>query len=88
LSAVLMMPWPLKSRNDGLYEWQATAAKTKQPSHMRRPDDRPFAFAGLWERGEKSNTPDSREEVPGTPIITRLADGVRYPLDSQSPKPP
>lgn len=32
---------------DGFYEWKATAAKTKQPYHMHRPDHRPFAFAGL-----------------------------------------
>jgi putative SOS response-associated peptidase YedK len=34
---------------DGFYEWQA-AGKHKQPFCIRLADDRPFAFAGLWER--------------------------------------
>jgi putative SOS response-associated peptidase YedK len=31
----------------GFYEWKA-AAGGKRPYHFRRPDGRPFAFAGLW----------------------------------------
>jgi putative SOS response-associated peptidase YedK len=34
---------------DGFYEWVATGSG-KQPVHIRRPDRRPFALAGLWER--------------------------------------
>jgi putative SOS response-associated peptidase YedK len=33
---------------DGFYEWQRTGPK-KQPYFIRLADDRPFAFAGLWE---------------------------------------
>lgn len=33
---------------DGYYEWKKEGAK-KRPFHIRRRDDRPFAFAGLWE---------------------------------------
>jgi putative SOS response-associated peptidase YedK len=33
---------------DGYYEWQAVG-KQKQPYFIRRRDDRPFGFAGLWE---------------------------------------
>ena len=41
---------------DGYYEWQ-TVGKTKQPYFIRRGDDRPFGFAGLWEsRAEKDGT--------------------------------
>ncbi len=33
---------------DGYYEWQKTGSR-KQPFFIRMQDDRPFAFAGLWE---------------------------------------
>ena len=36
---------------DGFYEWQA-AGRRKQPYFIRLRDDRPFAFAGLWEMWE------------------------------------
>ncbi len=36
---------------DGFYEWQqpATPRGKKQPYYIHRPDNAPFAFAGLWE---------------------------------------
>ena len=34
---------------DGFYEWQRTDGK-KQPFFFRMRDDRPFGFAGLWDR--------------------------------------
>lgn len=36
---------------DGFYEWRRAGA-TKQPYFIHLADDRPFAFAGLWERWE------------------------------------
>ena len=36
---------------DGFYEWQQ-AGRTKQPYFIHLRDDRPFAFAGLWEAWE------------------------------------
>ena len=37
---------------DGFYEWQA-GGRRKQPYFIRLRDDRPFAFAGLWEMWEE-----------------------------------
>ena len=34
---------------DGFYEWRNLADGGKQPYYLTLPDDRPFAFAGLWE---------------------------------------
>jgi len=47
---------------DGFYEWQRSGGR-KQPYFIRLRDDRPFAFAGLWECWE-GNMP--RETGPGT----------------------
>ena len=40
---------------DGFYEWQKTDSKTKIPHYIRMAKDRPFAFAGLWERWHGSD---------------------------------
>lgn len=38
---------------DGFYEWQKTG-RQKQPYYIRLKDDRPFGFAGVWERWSKT----------------------------------
>ena len=67
---------------DGYYEWR-TNGKAKQPYHFRYPDQRPFAFAGLWEawRGPEGN--DAPLET--CTIITTAARGIAATLHERMP---
>jgi putative SOS response-associated peptidase YedK len=71
---------------DGFYEWQATAdtkpkSKTpKQPFHIHFPDQRPFAFAGLWEQWLKEETP-----LETCTIITTTANQTLQSLHDRMP---
>lgn len=45
---------------DGYYEWQQGGSGPKQPYYFHRADNRPFAFAGLWERWvDNSGSPEA-----------------------------
>jgi len=50
---------------DGYYEWKK-ATDGKQPYFIHRPDDEPFAFAGLWEswRPKDSDSGNAPGEEP------------------------
>ncbi|MFO0898004.1 MAG: SOS response-associated peptidase [Pirellulales bacterium] len=64
---------------DGFYEWQKQG-KTKQPYFIHRPDDQPFAFAGLWEWW-KGNV----LEIASCTIITTEANELMRPLHDRMP---
>lgn len=59
---------------DGFYEWREDGG-VKQPYRIAREDDEPFAFAGLWERWERSG--DARETAT---IVTTEPNDVVRPL--------
>jgi putative SOS response-associated peptidase YedK len=42
---------------NGYYEWKATGGKLKQPYYYHLRDDKPFAFAGLWDQWNGPNGP-------------------------------
>jgi len=65
---------------DGFYEWQRTG-RAKQPWFIRLRDDRPFAFAGLWERWEG---PDHSCIESCTLLTTEPNDLVR-PIHNRMP---
>ncbi len=60
---------PLKDRRclilaNGFYEWRKMG-NGKQPFHIKMEDEKPFAFAGLWERWERDG-----EEIRSCTILT------------------
>lgn len=64
---------------DGFYEWQTSSGRSKgkkQPFFIHPPDNRPVAFAGLWEqwkqvsaRGGESAVRDDGQAAPTQPTI-------------------
>lgn len=61
---------------DGYYEWQKRPDR-KVPHWIHRPDRRPFAMAGLWERW---NPPDGGEPLHSCTIITTEANDFVRPI--------
>jgi len=64
----------------GFYEWQKTGSKQKQPYYIHRRDDKPFAFAGLWEAWSKGEEP-----VESCTILTTEANDLMRPLHDRMP---
>lgn len=65
---------------DGFYEWQARDGG-KQPFLIHKPDDRPFAFAGLWERWRG---PDG-QPIESCTIVTTEANDLMRPIHERMP---
>jgi putative SOS response-associated peptidase YedK len=65
---------------DGFYEWQGTG-RSKQPYLIRLPDDRPFAFAGLWESWEGP----AHAHLESCTILTTEANAVVRPIHDRMP---
>jgi len=65
---------------DGFYEWKGRRG-SKQPYRITRPDDQPFAFAGVWEQYEEPSG-DTRETVT---IITTDANEVVADVHDRMP---
>ena len=64
---------------DGYYEWRAIGKK-KQPYYHCLINDRPFAFAGLWERWEKGEKP-----VESCTILTTDANSLAAAVHDRMP---
>jgi putative SOS response-associated peptidase YedK len=64
---------------DGFYEWKAPAAGKgrKQPYFIHFKDDRPFAFAGLWEHSESMGDTCT--------IITTEPNDLMRPIHNRMP---
>jgi putative SOS response-associated peptidase YedK len=64
---------------DGFYEWKKAEGAKKQPFYIHRPDNQPFAFAGLWERWDGGPVIDS------CTIITTDANNTMSGLHDRMP---
>jgi putative SOS response-associated peptidase YedK len=65
---------------DGFYEWKAEG-RAKHPYFIHFADDRPFAFAGLWEHWEG---PD-HASVESCTLITAEANALMRPIHDRMP---
>ena len=61
----------------GFYEWKREG-KSKQPFHIHREDDQPFAFAGLWEYWDQG-------AIESFTIITTAANSLMVPIHHRMP---
>jgi putative SOS response-associated peptidase YedK len=66
---------------DGFYEWQRLGEQ-KQPMFVRRHDDGPFAFAGLWERWRPD---EEAEPVDTMTIVTTSPNALMAPIHDRMP---
>jgi putative SOS response-associated peptidase YedK len=64
---------------DGFYEWAAVGGR-KQPCCLRPWDERPWAFAGLWERWEGPEGP-----VESCAVLTTEANELVRPVHDRMP---
>ncbi len=75
---------------DGFYEWRQTEGGSrgkKQPYFIHKPDDGPFAFAGLWEvwKPANSTTSDNPLTVESCTIVTTEANATLRELHERMP---
>jgi putative SOS response-associated peptidase YedK len=75
---------------DGFYEWQQTAGGSrgkKQPYFIHRPDDGPFAFAGLWDVWKQPNSEPSNKPltIESCTIVTTEANATLRELHERMP---
>lgn len=64
--------------SSGFYEWRREGTR-KQPFYFRMKDDRPFAFAGLWEQWEGDKV------IESCTILTTEANELLAPVHDRMP---
>lgn len=71
---------------DGFYEWKKLPGqKRKQPYFIHRPDDEPFAFAGLWEVWKGPEKESDQVQLRSTTIITTSANEPMAAIHDRMP---
>jgi putative SOS response-associated peptidase YedK len=71
---------------DGFYEWKKEGQQ-KLPYYFQLADQRPFAFAGLWERwrGPPADSAEPQAPIESCTIITTTANELCAPLHDRMP---
>ncbi|HZZ78706.1 MAG TPA: SOS response-associated peptidase [Gemmataceae bacterium] len=64
---------------DGYYEW-LTEGKAKTPFYFHMKDDKPLAFAGIWDTWKGEETP-----IESCAIITTSANDLSRPIHDRMP---
>ncbi|MGB0908774.1 MAG: SOS response-associated peptidase [Nitrospirales bacterium] len=64
---------------DGFYEWKREG-EHKHPYYIRFQDQRPFAFAGLWEQW-----PQTESRIESCTLITTNANALMTPIHHRMP---
>jgi putative SOS response-associated peptidase YedK len=71
---------------DGFFEWKKLPGqKRKQPYFIHRPDDEPFAFAGLWEVWKGPDKTSDEVQLRSTTIITTSANEPMAAIHDRMP---
>lgn len=77
---------------DGYYEWKKTPAAKggksqgkKQPYYVTMQDERPFAFAGLWEHWPGSDESDTPGPIESCTIITTDSNDLTRDIHDRMP---
>lgn len=65
---------------DGFYEWERIPGGRKQPWYLTLADERPFAFAGLWERWK-----DGSDWLLSFTILTTTPNAAVKPIHDRMP---
>jgi len=66
---------------DGFYEWQKKGSE-KQAWYFHRPDQQPFAFAGLWETWKE---PGQQQALLTGTILTTTPNELSRPIHDRMP---
>lgn len=71
---------------DGFYEWKKLdGQKRKQPYFIHRPDDEPFAFAGLWSVWRGPERDSDEVQLRSTTILTTEANEPMSAIHDRMP---
>lgn len=70
---------------DAFYEWQKLDPKTKQPFAIALKDNRPYAFAGLWDKWKDPTAPPAADPLLTFTIITTDPNELVQPLHDRMP---